>query len=381
MQHMNAGFDWYNPVQVSFGSGVLNALPESSTMVVIADENSMNSAIGASLKQSLTQQCQLWIDVKAQLLTTSDAHDWAIHIWPQLEKLQLQAGEPSTILAIGGGTTLDLAKLLRYRFDSSESIADAISYWRASQLPNHVVRHPLWLAPTTAGTGSEVSASATVWDVADPQNAHKFSWAPENGHADRAFIEPALSLSCPYELSRDCALDALAHALEAIWNHEASAATNALALNAAQKILDTLPLLLHDMQSLSLRTQLAEASWQAGLAMSQTKTALAHALSYELTLHEGLAHGHACAVWLVMCWRLAQGCSIDCDAALSSLRVIDHDTQLNRSMNADDLQRWLSDLGIESRDARFDPEGCDQLFRAMTSSRGRNFIGIHREAE
>lgn len=381
MQNMSAGFSWHNPVQVSFGAGVLNALPKSKTMVVIADENSMSSAFGLSLKQSLNEQCQLWIDVNSPLLSTTCAHDWALRVWPQLEKLQLQAGEPSTILAIGGGTTLDLAKLLRYRFDSPQSIADAINYWRISQLPDQVMRHPLWLAPTTAGTGSEVSASATVWDVADPNQAHKFSWAPQNGYADRAFIEPALSLSCPFELSRDCALDALAHALEAIWNHEASTVTNALALNAAQKILDTLPLLLNDMQSLSLRTQLAEASWQAGLAMSQTKTALAHALSYELTLKEGLSHGHACAVWLVMCWRLAQDCNRDCDVALSSLRVMDDESQLERSMSADDLQSWLSHLGIESRDARFDPEGCDQLFKAMTSSRGRNFIGIHREAE
>jgi len=152
----------------------------------------------------------------------------------------------------------------------------------------------------------------------------------------------------------------------------------ALAVEAARLVLQFLPRLLlqagyapvaHRLE----REQLARASLLAGLAMSQTQTALAHALSYDLTLHEALPHGEACAVWLPMVWELALGRSSSCDAALARVFGVPADAGVQK------LRTWLLELGILVRELRHSPEGRARLEREMRSARGSNFIGSENE--
>jgi phosphonate metabolism-associated iron-containing alcohol dehydrogenase len=263
---------------------------------------------------------------------------------------------------VGGGTTLDLAKVVRCRpVDSRfETLAFALrgtAPWPALALAS------LWLVPTTAGTGSEVTRWATVWDT-EAVPAIKRSLDEPFGYADRAFVDPALTLSCPAPVTRDCALDALAHALEALWNRHANPISNRLAVAAAQGVVRALPACLRRPDDLLLRTDLALAALQAGLAFSQTRTALAHALSYALTLEQGVPHGLACAAWLPTAWRLAQGRDPGIDALLMEI-FADQQALLEwlRSVGAGHTPQ---DLGI------MDPEA--RVAAALSSPRGRNFI-------
>jgi alcohol dehydrogenase class IV len=276
----------------------------------------------------------------------------------------LQAHPQATVLAIGGGSTLDLAKVLRYRM---EHTALAAAHWRTNTLPQAVQRHPLWLVPTTAGTGSEVTRWATLWDT-DIAVPAKLSWAPADGYAEQAWVDPELSHSCPLRQSRDCALDTLAHALESLWNRNSSPVSEALALDAARLVIATLPDLLDQTGKLDARTALAHASLLAGMAMSHTQTALAHALSYDLTLNEQMPHGEACAVWLPMAWELAVGVTSTCDAALARVFGVP------AGEGAQQLRDWLHALGIAPRDLRETPAGRATLEQEMRSARGRNFI-------
>jgi len=113
---------------------------------------------------------------------------------------------------------------------------------------------------------------------------------------------------------------------------------------------------------------MARASLLAGMAMSQTQTALAHALSYELTLHESMPHGEACAVWLPMAWELALHATPLCDAALA--RVWGG----TAADGAAQLRRWLLSLDVQPRDLRVSAAGRAVLETEMRSARGRNFI-------
>jgi alcohol dehydrogenase class IV len=226
----------------------------------------------------------------------------------------------------------------------------------------------LWCAPTTSGTGSEVTPWATLWDM-DTETPVKRSWSSPQGFADRALIDPALTLSCPEQLTRDTALDTLAHALESIWNHHANELTRPLAIQAAQIVLNTLPELLAKPHDPDLREQLSKASLLAGLAMSQTQTALAHALSYNLTLHEKLPHGHACAVWLNMAMDIGAAHSAQVRQCLEQIFACPLDKAMLH------LAAWLQRLGIEPRDLRHTLAGREQLQQALSSARGRNFIG------
>lgn len=122
-----------------------------------------------------------------------------------------------------------------------------------------------------------------------------------------ALIDPELMLSVPGGVTVSTGLDALSHALESIWNHNANPLSDTFALSAIDDILDCLPRLQQDLGNRELRARMALAALKAGLAFSNTKTALAHSISYEMTLRHGLPHGIACSFTLPLVLGLAWG--------------------------------------------------------------------------
>ena len=350
---------WSNPVQIHWGAGCFQSIALDGPVVVLADRAALTPDAEAALALRLGGNSRHWSWFRGGLASVELAQTLCAELWPVLA-----ACPDATLLAIGGGSTLDLAKVLRYRLEQGEPAA----HWRANSVPAEHVRHPLWLVPTTAGTGSEVTRWATLWDTGRAEPV-KLSWAPALGHAERAWIDPELSLSCPLRQSRDCALDTLAHALESLWNRNANPVTEALALEAARIVIANLPELMPGAEGLHVRCQLSRASLLAGLAMSHTQTALAHALSYGLTLRESLPHGEACAVWLPMVWELAVGASDACDAVLGRVFGVP------AAAGTRCLRQWLLAQGIAARDMRDTPDGRETLEREMRSVRGRNFIG------
>ena len=356
---------WYNPVRIRWGSGVLRSLPLQQASVVVADRAALSQSDVSFLRDTLGAHGAGWAWYEGGLATVEKARQVCQALWPAMQR---QPG--TTVIALGGGSTLDLAKAVRYRL---ADVALCARTWRNNQLPEVYERHPLWLLPTTAGTGSEVTRWATLWDT-EALPAVKLSWSPPDGFAERAIVDPELSFSCPLPQSRDCALDTLAHALESLWNKKSNPITEALALEAARIVIAQLPVLLQGKDAHAPRIALARASVLAGLAMSQTQTALAHALSYDLTLHEHLPHGHACAVWLPMAWELAQEASGDCAALLQ--RVFE-----DRAISgAQQLTQWLAALGVSPRDLRTSLRGRERLSQELGSARGRNFVGSPAEA-
>mgnify|MGYP003342706826 CR=1 FL=1 len=169
----------------------------------------------------------------------------------------------SVLLGIGGGSVMDVAKVLRFQPEGS--------YWLRKNLDNPINinngnKIPLLLAPTTAGTGSEVTPTATIWDF---KNQNKHSLHGSAVMADVAIVDPWLSLGAPWVITRDSAIDALSHALEAIWNTNATPETSKLAISAADEICHYLPLLKEDLNNIRLRESLSRAALSAGLAMAK----------------------------------------------------------------------------------------------------------------
>jgi alcohol dehydrogenase class IV len=200
--------------------------------------------------------------------------------------------------------------------------------------------------------------------------ARKRSWNPPEGTADLALLDPELSRSCPWRVSRDSALDALSHALESLWNRRADHTSRGQARQAARRILHELPALRERPHDLNLRTRMAHASLLAGLAMARTQTALAHALSYELTLQEGVSHGEACAIWLPMVMELAAERS---PRVRADLEVV---FEMPVAQALPWFGHWLADLGVQVRDLRAQPAGSAHLAQALASERGSNFIEV-----
>ena len=127
-----------------------------------------------------------------------------------------------------------------------------------------------------------------------------------------------------------------------------------------------------NLGSLELRTRMARAALTAGLAFSNTKTALAHSLSYPISLEQGLPHGLACSFSLPLVMRGVIGESVACDAALQ--RIFGPDLEAG----ADRLEALLTELGVSVDPA--DHGVSRAAFQALLTSafegdRGRNFIG------
>jgi phosphonate metabolism-associated iron-containing alcohol dehydrogenase len=367
MGEVQAPFGWTQPVTLRFGVGCSDELAAAlagRTAVVLAFPPAEALGLRGRWQAALGAHLRGWVTAPDGLSSISRARQLSAELWPLMD-------DNTVLVAVGGGTTLDLAKVLRCR--PADGGFDAIAAALRGQAPwPRMQPAPLWLLPTTSGTGSEVTRWATVWDT-EAEPALKRSLDEPWGYAERAFVDPALTLSCPPAVTRDTALDTLAHALEALWNRHANPLSSRLAVAAARGVLQHLPALLAQPGDLGLRSQLALASLQAGLAFSQTRTALAHALSYDLTLQQGVPHGLACALWLPTAWRLALGRSADTDAALAEV----FDRPAADGLLA--LQHWLRGLGVATGDEAFAALGIhdasQRVQAALGSARGRNFIG------
>lgn len=207
---------------------------------------------------------------------------------------QLKALRPDCIVGLGGGSALDAAKVLATTLAHVDGLS-LIEVFRYGKSSTWNKRLGLIAIPTTAGTGSEVTPFATVWDH---QEKKKHSLTGDFVFPDVALLDATLTLTLGYEDTLYPALDTVSHALESIWNINKNPITLGYAYESLKIISNALPQIKIIQNSLQLRRDLQSASVLGGLAISQTKTAIAHALSYPLTLHYGVPHGLACSFTL-----------------------------------------------------------------------------------
>lgn len=195
------------------------------------------------------------------------------------------------IIALGGGSSIDTGKALsRVIAHSGEGVLGD-DFWE-SLTPAVRSTVPIYAIPTTAGTGSEVTPTATVWDY---KNGVKRSLGGEDLFPRVAVLDPVLTYGMPREVTFSSGLDAVSHAFESIWNKNASPLTVVLATESLREALRALPRLKEAENDIQARHSMMLASLMAGMAISQTKTALSHSISYPLTLKFGILHGVACS--------------------------------------------------------------------------------------
>jgi phosphonate metabolism-associated iron-containing alcohol dehydrogenase len=284
------------------------------------------------------------------------------------ERFWQEAGDCHAVIAVGGGSAIDTAKALIVGTESGSF--DELLTLLAAGKPFVPARcKQLIAAPTTAGTGSEVTPWATIWDT---ENQKKYSLHLVCTWPKVAIIDPKLMLTVPAGVTVSTGLDALSHALESIWNINANPISDTFAISAIEDILECLPLLRRDLTSKELRSRMALAALKAGMAFSNTKTALAHSISYEMTLRHGLPHGIACSFTLPLVLGLAWGHDEARDRILQ--RVFGNDlaeaqAQLRDFLHSLDVKTEFADYGVTTKEAE------EMINFAMQGARGKNFIG------
>jgi alcohol dehydrogenase len=196
------------------------------------------------------------------------------------------------IVGLGGGSAMDVAKIASVSIPAIRKDIHIDDLLKDSTLFSRFEEIDCIQVPTTAGTGSEVTPFATVWDYESQQ---KKSLSHPVMYAKKAFIDPDFLSQVPLEVAISTGLDALNQAFESIWNVNANEFTRPLSRRAAVLALQGLPLINEASNDPELREKLSLASLFAGLAISQTRTSICHSISYPLTLKYGVEHGMACA--------------------------------------------------------------------------------------
>lgn len=221
-----------------------------------------------------------------------------VHPNPDLDHLDGAAGTLKQlgideIIALGGGSVMDSAKALAMLLGSDSALTLNAVLREGRTAPDQAL--PIIAIPTTAGTGSEVTPFATVWDH---QASKKYSIAGPHLRPQVALLDPRLTIGLPAEVTISTALDAISQAFESYWGRASNAVTEAWAVHAFRLGLKNLPLIVADPDDLAARSHMMEASLLAGMAISHTRTAIAHSISYPITARFGLPHGFACSFTL-----------------------------------------------------------------------------------
>ena len=204
------------------------------------------------------------------------------------------------IVGLGGGSAMDVAKIASVSIPAIRKGIHIDDLLKDSALFSRFKAIDCIQVPTTAGTGSEVTPFATVWDYESQQ---KKSLSHPVMYAKKAFIDPDFLSQVPLEVAISTGLDALNQAFESIWNVNANEFTRPLSRRAAVLALQGLPLVSKASNDPELRAKLSLASLFAGLAISQTRTSICHSISYPLTLKYGIEHGMACSFSILEVFR------------------------------------------------------------------------------
>lgn len=203
---------------------------------------------------------------------------------------QARSFKADSVIGVGGGSVLDLAKLIATLLYSDQQVEQLFGI-------GLIKERGVWFAciPTTSGTGSEVSPNAILLDEND--NLKKGIVSPYL-MADAAYIDPQLTWTVPAKVTAETGMDALTHCIEAYTNKFAHPQVDVYALTGIRLIAANLLKAVKDGKDQEAREALSLGSMYGGMCLGPVNTAAVHALSYPLGGMFHLSHGLSNAILL-----------------------------------------------------------------------------------
>ena len=195
------------------------------------------------------------------------------------------------VIGIGGGSSLDTAKLVALLARSTQSMSDVYGVGRAVG-----ARWPLIQVPTTAGTGSEVTPIAIVTTATSEKQGIVSSVL----YPDLALLDATLTVGMPARVTAMTGIDAMVHAIEAYTSrHKKNMMSDNFAVRALALLSEHLPRVLRDGNDLNARRAMLQGSLLAGMAFANAPVAAVHALAYPIGGQFHVPHGHSTALVLL----------------------------------------------------------------------------------
>ncbi|MEI8017702.1 MAG: iron-containing alcohol dehydrogenase [Schlesneria sp.] len=293
------------------------------------------------------------------------------------EFLKREPTERDVVVAIGGGSTIDLAKAAAavVRNQQGSSVVDFLEgVGRGLQ----ITQAPLNLiaVPTTSGTGTEVTKNAVISSY---QPAFKKSLRSDLMVPRVVLIDPELTVSLPRETTAYTGMDAITQLIESYISRRAAPIPQALALSGLKLAIPALPVVVGDGASRENREAMSQGALLSGLAMANSGLGLAHGVAAALGSHCRVPHGLACAVMLPTALR------VNLTVREAELATLERLFDSSHSSDADLAKAFVSrivelclDVGIPPR-LREIGVGIEQLPALVSGSRGNSMSGNPRD--
>ncbi len=279
---------------------------------------------------------------------------------------QMRAFEPDTIIALGGGSAMDAAKIMWVLYEHPE--ADFLDMaMRFIDIRKRVYTFPkmgekaYFIAiPTSAGTGSEVTPFAVI---TDEKTGVKYPLADYELMPNMAIVDTDLHMSAPKGLTSASGIDAVTHALEAYASVMATDYTDGLAIQALKVIFKYLPRAYENGQTdVEAREKMANAATMAGMAFANAFLGVCHSMAHKLGAFHHLPHGIANALMIDEVLRFN---AAEAPAKMGTFSQYDHPKTLRRYAEV------AESLGLGGKN---DKEKLENLIKAIDELKAK--IGI-----
>ena len=199
---------------------------------------------------------------------------------------------PDWIIAIGGGSALDAAKVMWVYYEYPDTkFEDLVAF----KFPKLRTKAKFIAVPSTSGTASEITAFTVI---TDPENHIKYPLVSAEITPDIALLDPALPAKMPAHITANTGMDVMTHAVEAYVSTAATSYTDPLAMEAIKLVYKQLPVAYVDGDNMKAREDMHNASALAGMAFTNASLGLVHSLAHKIGGEFGITHGLANSILL-----------------------------------------------------------------------------------
>jgi alcohol dehydrogenase class IV len=279
----NVKLDW--PSTIEFGAGKISTLVDhliGKKRVFFLVDPPMREKVEPFIKKVEYNNSEI-------LISTNVVPEPPISALEQLLK-PVNDFKPDAIVGIGGGSAIDLAKVVAVLFDGKQKIGDIIGIGNVSHRDVKLIS-----VSTTSGTGSEVTPIAVLTDV---KAKLKKGVVSKFLVPDVAIVDPELTITLPPEITAATGMDAMTHCIEAYTNRHAHPIIDNITLEGIRLIAENLEAAVKDGNNVEARSAMALGSLYGGLALGPVNTAAVHALAYPLGGEFKISHGVSNSVLL-----------------------------------------------------------------------------------
>jgi alcohol dehydrogenase class IV len=277
------------PPQINFGEDSLDSLSDldGKKVAIVTDEGVMEELGFLDKCKDILSK----VDLEYVVIDDVEANPSVKTVLKG--KTMMLDFKPDWVIALGGGSTMDAAKIMWAFYEHPDlEFEDIIEVGSIPKLRN---KAKFAAIPSTSGTASEITAFSVITDT---ENHIKYPIVSTEIIPDLAIIDPELPSTMPPEITANTGMDVLAHSIEAFVSTGASDYSDALALKAIKLVFENLEAAYNDGSNMEARTKMHNASTMAGMAFSNSSLGIIHTLAHKIGGEFNVTHGLANAILL-----------------------------------------------------------------------------------